>query len=117
MRNCRRAARRAQCRPCRRKPNWSYGNYGPRARRIAARRMMAGRNMAAAVADQYGYGPGLLLGPSGVEPVSLALLEALAYLPVETRASGYLRQPWATHEPFATMSRCDHLPTLSARDC
>jgi hypothetical protein len=42
--------------------------------------MMAGRNMAAALADQYGQGLGLLLHPSGVEPVQLALLEALAYL-------------------------------------
>jgi hypothetical protein len=61
--------------------NWSYGDNGSAGRRaITARPMMAGRNMAAAVADQYSYGPALLLRPSGVEPVPLALLEALAYL-------------------------------------
>ena len=39
--------------------NWSYGDNGSAGRRaITARPMMAGRNMAAAVAGQYGYGPG-----------------------------------------------------------
>jgi hypothetical protein len=45
---------------------------GPRAKGYYGTPMMVGRNMAAAVADQYSYGPALLLRPSGVEPLSLA---------------------------------------------
>ena len=93
--------------------NWSYGDNGSAGRRaITARPMMVGRNMAAAVADRYSYGRARATAtPVRRRAAIIGVIRSACLFAVVTRATGYLRQPWTA------MSRCDHLPRLSARDC